>query len=206
MASACGSDDGDVGDGDGDVTGDGDTGDGDTGDGDAPDCVIDLECDPTPLASTGDFAQDCVNRINQFRTECHCLGPLERWTEGEACAAANAEYDQMTMSPHSGWREAACEEESGPLSSDYYGWATNECTGTGSTDSVISNCLRGMYGEGAEWAASLGRIPTQADYDECSGGCYSQYGHFIAMTSDAYSRVACGITSDPEYWSVQNFE
>ena len=40
---------------------------------------------PTPLPKTGDFGQDCVDRINQFRWECQCLPPLQRWTEAEAC-------------------------------------------------------------------------------------------------------------------------
>lgn len=209
--------DGDLpGDGDGDLPGDGDgdlagDGDGDLGDGDGdgpePGCVVDLNCDPAVLPSTGDFSQDCVNRINQFRVGCHCLPPLERWTEGEACATANAEFDQDTGQPHSGWRSenGACPDDSGPLSSQYYGWATNECPGYGSAESVLSSCLKSMYGEGAEWAEQLGRAPTQEDYGSCEDSCYSANGHFIAMTKASHTKVACGITTDGEIWSVQNF-
>ncbi len=56
-------------------------------------------CMPTALPSTGDPAEDCVRRINQFRWECQCLPPLARWTDGEACADQDAEYDS-TRTPH----------------------------------------------------------------------------------------------------------
>jgi hypothetical protein len=196
--------DGDAGDGDGD-TGDGDAGDGD-GDGPLPGCVIDLDCDPPVLPTTGDFGQDCVNRINQFRVGCHCMEPLIRWTEAEACATENAVQDAASGEPHGSWHETACEDESGPYSSEYYGWATNECPNYGSTQAVLGNCLRQMYHEGSEWAAELGRTPTQDDYDSCSGGCYSRNGHFIAMTKASHTHVACGITESGEIWSVQNFK
>jgi hypothetical protein len=63
-----------------------------------------------------------------------------------------------------------------------------------------------MYGEGAAWAQRLGRAPTQADLEDCDGSCYSENGHFIAMTKESHSLVACGITQSGEIWSVQNFK
>jgi hypothetical protein len=65
-----------------------------------------------------------------------------------------------------------------------------------------------MYSEGADWADALGRDPMQSDYSSCSGGCYSQYGHFIAMTKASHTHVACGAFEDSsgEVWSVQNFQ
>lgn len=205
--------------GDGDGDGDGDQGSGGgsggevQGDGDAPTgCVVDLECDVAPLPSTGDFGEDCVNRINQFRA-CFCdddgqpLEPLIRWTEAEQCAAANAEYDAGTGVPHSGWPDTACPDESGPLSREYAGWATNECPGWGSEEQVVSGCLASMYSEGADWAEALGRDPLQSDYGSCSGSCYGQYGHFIAMTKASHTHVACGAFEEAsgDVWSVQNF-
>jgi hypothetical protein len=64
-----------------------------------------------------------------------------------------------------------------------------------------------MYEEGAAWADVLGRTPTQSDYDGCKDTCYNTYGHFIAMTSDKYSMVACGIYDEVsgDVWAVQNF-
>ncbi len=201
------------GDGDLGMTG-GTSGDGDlSGDGGAPaGCVVDLECMREVLPSTGDFGQDCVNRINQFRS-CFCdddgepLEPLMRWADAEQCAAANAEYDAGTGQPHSGWPSTACPDESGPLSRDYAGRATNECPGWGSEEQVVSGCLEMMFSEGADWAEALGRAPTQADYGGCGDGCYSQYGHFIAMTKASHTLVACGAFEDSsgEVWSVQNF-
>jgi hypothetical protein len=194
---------GTAGDGDGDAAG-GSTGDGDGDTG----CVVDLDCEPEPLPPTGDFAQDCVNRINQFRVDCHCLDPLARWSEAEVCAAANAEYDQGTGQAHSGWPDEACPDESGPLATSNAGWATNECPSYGSATSVINGCLQSMYAEGAEWAEQLGRAPTQSDYGSCENSCYSAYGHFIAMTNANYSMVACGIYDEvsDDIWSVQNFQ
>lgn len=169
-------------------------------------CEIDLDCRPETLPTSGDFAEDCVNRINQFRVECFCMEPLQRWNEAEVCAEQNAEYDQQVNEPHAGWgSDGVCSEDSGDLARSNNGFATNECPGYPSVQSVISTCLLQMYQEGAQWEEELGRPPTQADYEDCSGSCYSKYGHFIAMTSTSYSRVACGITEDPDYWSVQNF-
>lgn len=202
------------GDGDGDLGSGGGSGGELQGDGDAPDgCVVDLECNVSPLPSTGDFGQDCVNRINQFRA-CFCdddgqpLVPLIRWTEAEQCAAANAEYDAGTGEAHSGWPDTACPDESGPLSREYAGWATNECPGWGSEEQVVSGCLASMYSEGADWAEALGRNPMQSDYGSCNGGCYSQYGHFIAMTKASHTHVACGAFEEGsgDVWSVQNFK
>jgi hypothetical protein len=183
------------------------TGGADAGTGGAEGCVVDLECDPPVLPSTGDFAQDCVDRINQFRVGCHCLPALTRWTEAEACADANAEYDAGTGQAHSGWPSTACPDESGPLSRDMAGWATNECPGWGSPGEIVSGCMKSMYGEGAEWAADLARTPTQDDYSSCNNSCYSQNGHFIAMTKATHTHVACGIFDDDgEIWSVQNYK
>lgn len=132
-----------------------------TGGSPEPGCVVDLNCNPEVLPSSGDFAQDCVDHINQFRVGCHCLPPLQRWTEAEACADANAEYDEGTGQAHSGWPDKACPDQSGPLSRANAGWATNECPGWGSSGQILSGCLKSMYGEGATWAQQLGRAPTQ---------------------------------------------
>ena len=65
-------------------------------------------CSPTAAPSSGDLAQDCVDRINQFRAECQCLPPLARWEDGEECADEQAEYDS-TREPHAGFRDGICD-------------------------------------------------------------------------------------------------
>jgi hypothetical protein len=149
-------------------------------------CVENLGCTLTAPPSTGDVAQDCVNRINQFRTECACLPPLERWTEGEACADQMSEYDSERDEAHAGFRDDICEQG---------GSAQNECPGYGSETQVVSRCLQQMWDEGPP--------PT----DDCEGDCFQMYGHFINMTNEAFGKVACGFftTSDGDVWSVQNF-
>ncbi len=136
-------------------------------------------CAPAPLASTGDAHQDCVDRINQLRAECQGLEPLIRWSDGEACADAQAEYDSDGHAPHSGWGGGVeCED----------GWAQNECPGWPSVDSVVDGCLQDMWDEGP-------------------GEPYSAHGHYINMTNANYTEVACGFytTDGGAVWAVMNF-
>lgn len=137
-------------------------------------------CRPAPPPSTGDPAQDCVNRINQLRMECQCLPPLARWTEGEACADMHAEYDGMGAGAHGGFRDRICSPG---------GRAQNECPGYPSMSSIVSTCLQQMWDEGP-------------------GEPFSEHGHYINMTNPAHGRVACGFWTDPStgrVWAVQNF-
>jgi hypothetical protein len=147
-------------------------------------CVENLGCTLEPPPSTGDPYQDCVDRINQFRTECACLPPLERWTDGEMCADEMAEYDS-TRTAHAGFADGICEG----------GSAQNECPGWGSSEQVIDGCLQAMWAEGP---------PPQ---EPCDGQCFQDHGHYINMTNERYTQVACGFfeTGDGEVWAVQNF-
>jgi hypothetical protein len=138
-------------------------------------------CMPTPAASTGDPAQDCVNRINQFRAECQCLGPLERWTEAEDCADQMAEYDSNSGVAHSGWSGRICMPG---------GNGQNECPGWGGgAQMIVSGCLQLMWDEGP-------------------GEPFSEHGHYLNMSSTRFTRVACGFytTSGGQIWAVQNFQ
>lgn len=92
-------------------------------------------CAPQPLPSTGDAAQDCVDRINQFRWECQCLPPLERWADAEQCSDEQSADDQAIDSPHGNF--GACGE-----------WAQNTCPNWGSEQDVIVGCLQAMWDEG----------------------------------------------------------
>jgi|JI10StandDraft_1071094.scaffolds.fasta_scaffold48057_2 hypothetical protein len=137
-------------------------------------------CRPRPLASTGDRAQDCVNRINQFRAECQCLPPLRRWSDGEACADEHAEYDGTRGQPHAGFSGRICAES---------GFGQNECPGYGGVDHVIEVCLQQMWDEGP-------------------GENFQQHGHYLNMTNPRFSMVACGFFDSPQtgMWAVQNFQ
>lgn len=137
-------------------------------------------CRPTPVPDTGDPYVDCVARINQFRAECQCLPPLERWNEGEDCADMQAEYDANGGGPHGGFRANICSPR---------GSAQNECPGWRSIDQVIDGCLQQMWDEGP-------------------GEPFSEHGHYINMSSTRYRRVACGFftTAGGRIWAVQNFQ
>lgn len=150
------------------------------------DCVPQVDCEPEVLPSTGDVYQDCVDRVNQFRVGCWCMPALSRWTEAEDCADQHAQYDYEQDTAHAGFSDNICSNG---------GWAQNECPGWRSEQQIVEGCLQSMYNEG----------PPPSD--QCSGQCYQEHGHFINMTNEDYSMVACGFytTPDGEVWSVQNF-
>ncbi|WP_148313535.1 CAP domain-containing protein [Sorangium cellulosum] len=148
-------------------------------------CVKNLACKLDPPPSTGDLAQDCVDRINQFLTQCACLPALKRRKDGEACANEMAKYDADHNMAHAGIRAKICEP----------GGSQNSCPGYSSNKQVIGLCMQQMWDEGP---------PPTAD---CTGDCYEMYGHFINMTDDSVTQVACGFytTSSGKVWAVQNF-
>jgi hypothetical protein len=155
------------------------------GDGGTGSCVKNLGCKLAAPASTGDIYQDCVDRINQFLTQCACLPALTRSTQGEACANQMAEYDAGKNSAHAGAIDQICEPSG----------SQNECPGYSSNNQVISLCFQQMWDEGPPPAGS------------CTGDCYEQHGHFINMTDKSVTKVACGFytTSSGKVWAAQNF-
>jgi hypothetical protein len=149
-------------------------------------CAQNLDCTLTAPPASSDLYQDCVDRINQFRTQCACLPALERWTEGEACADQMSEYDAMRDDAHAGFSDGICDSGRG---------GQNECPGYSSNAQVISLCLQQMWSEGP------------GPETPCEGQCFQDHGHFINMTSTSMTKVACGFytTSAGKVWSVQNF-
>lgn len=148
-------------------------------------CVQNLACKLSPPPTTGDIYQDCVDRINQFLTQCACLPALTRRTDGEACANQMAEYDASKNSAHAGAIAKICQP----------GGSQNECPGYASNNQVIGLCMQQMWDEGPP--------PT----NPCTDTCYEEHGHFINMTDKGVTKVACGFytTSSGKVWAVQNF-
>jgi hypothetical protein len=148
-------------------------------------CVKNLACKLSPPPSTGDIYQDCVDRINQFLTQCACLPALTRRTDGEACADQMAEYDAAQNSAHAGAIAKICQP----------GGSQNECPGYSSNSQVIGLCMQQMWDEGPP--------PTSS----CTGDCYEEHGHFINMTDPDVTKVACGFytTASGKVWAAQNF-
>jgi hypothetical protein len=155
------------------------------GSGGAGGCVKNLACKLSPPPSTGDIHQDCVDRINQFLTQCACLPALTRRTDGEACANQMAQYDANQNSAHAGFTAKICQ----PAGSQ------NECPGYSSNSQVIGLCMQQMWDEGPPPTAS------------CTGACYEDHGHFINMTDPSVTKVACGFftTASGKVWAAQNF-
>jgi hypothetical protein len=148
--------------------------------------VQDLSCVPNAAPLSSDIHQDCVARINQFRTQCACLPALARWTDGEACADQMAEYDAMQDTAHAGFEAKICSSGQG---------GQNECPAYASNSQVISLCFQQMWSEGP------------GTQDPCDGQCFEDHGHFINMTTTSMTKVACGFytTSSGKVWAVQNF-
>ncbi len=136
------------------------------------------DCAPE-FEETGDFYADCVARINQLRWDCQCLPPLERFEEGEDCADQHAQYDYEVDTAHAGISAGICDDGRS---------AQNECPGYGHGFGIVDFCLQQMWDEGP-------------------GEDFQAHGHYINMSGQEFSRVACGIyeTPDGEIWSVQNF-
>jgi hypothetical protein len=68
-------------------------------------------------------------------------------------------------------------------------FAQNECPGwPGPPFSMITGCLQVMWNEGP-------------------GSDFSRHGHYINMSSTAYTKVACGFFTEPDgsVWAVQDF-
>ena len=135
-------------------------------------------CSPAPPRSSGNPYKDCVARINQLRWECQCLPPLKRWKDGEKCANRLAKHDSR-RGIHAGFNAAVCEPR---------GSAQNECPDWPSTDETIDGCLQAMWDEGP-------------------GRRFSKHGHYINMSSEKYTQVACGFhrAGKDSVWSVQDF-
>ncbi|MBA2321693.1 MAG: hypothetical protein H0V89_11120 [Deltaproteobacteria bacterium] len=69
-------------------------------------------------------------------------------------------------------------------------WAQNECPGWPQpAESSIVDCLAMMWAEGP-------------------GEDFSLHGHYINMSSEEYTQVACGFYTTPsgEVWAIQNFQ
>jgi len=162
--------------------------------GDGGPCTVNLNCVLAAAPSTGDIRQDCVNRVNQFRTTCACLKPLARWTAGEACADMDAQYDGMKDVGHAGAMANICD----------WGAAQDECPGDPSDQYVISMCLQQMWSEGPPPA---GTTIAECESPQMLDSCYEVHGHFINMSDPNVNQVACGFytTSSGAVWAAQNF-
>ncbi|MBX3190473.1 MAG: hypothetical protein KF819_25965 [Labilithrix sp.] len=114
----------------------------------------------------------------------------------EICVATINEYRKtMGLAPYARWAEAeACSDGQAKSDGDKnaphgaFGkcqeQGQNECPGfAGTPEKMITKCLEMMWGEGP-------------------GG-----GHYEAMASTRYTKVACGFatTAKGSVWSVQNF-
>lgn len=113
----------------------------------------------------------------------------------------NQHRASLKLPPYERWEEAeACSSEQARSDSitetphDSFSkcgeFAQNECPGhPGEPEEMIGPCLQKMWDEGP-------------------GDDFATHGHFINMSSTAYTMVACGFykTGEGEVWAIQNFK
>lgn len=123
----------------------------------------------------GSAAQLCVDTINGHRAGIG-LGPLERWTDAEACSDGEAQSDSQTGQPHGAFGQ--CQES-----------AQNECPGwPGPPEQMITGCLQMMWDEGPGEDFSK-----HGHYINMSNAGYTKVACGFATTAEG------------SVWSVQNF-
>jgi hypothetical protein len=68
-------------------------------------------------------------------------------------------------------------------------FAQNTCPGWGDIDQVLNGCLQSMWDEGP-------------------GEPFSEHGHYLNMSSESYTMVACGFyeMDDGQIWHNHNFK
>jgi hypothetical protein len=128
-----------------------------------------------------------------------CAGQFDQAAE-DCVSAINADRATLKLAPYTRWSaeescaggQAETDSESGVPHSAFGTCgehAQDECPGwPGPPDTMITQCLAQMWAEGP-------------------GTDFSTHGHFINMSSTAYTMVACGfyVESDGSVWATQDF-
>jgi hypothetical protein len=144
----------------------------------------------------------CINEINKLRaTENH--KPYALWTSSsiDQCVDNQATNDEMYMSPHQAWIQGkypACN-----------GNGQNECLGYGVTPQGIVKCLDAMWAEKNQPNCAGCPLCTKQYNPNCPncdfyGKNGPECGHYVNMSADYFTKVACGF-SKLGGWAVQNF-
>lgn len=163
--------------------------------------------DAPPVAPTIDapasdpwesYRQACVDKVNELRAT-RGLTPYSRWTSAEQCVDDQATHDQSVGIPHDAFATGspACG-----------GYAQNECPGWGA--SAITSCLEQMWAEREQpgcagcdacdtWTIFAGDCP------DCEFNGATVCGHYVNMSSQSFSTVACGFSDDGS-WAAQNYQ
>jgi hypothetical protein len=144
--------------------------------------------------------QTCVDKINALRAT-KGLPALERWKAAEPCVDQQATWDEMNNKPHGAWGMK--------LFPSCNGSGQNECLGQGPNG--IEGCLDMMWAE-KDQAGCSGCDACSAMYNPNCPNCdfFGQAtgdvcGHYVNMSAQYFSRVACGFSSLGG-WDAINFQ
>ncbi|HEX7601197.1 MAG TPA: hypothetical protein VF316_06305 [Polyangiaceae bacterium] len=154
----------------------------------------------------------CVNEINKLRaTQGHAAYQLWETSAIDTCVDQQATYDETANSAHDAWinkKYPTCN-----------GNAQDECLGYGTTPSAVVACLDSMWAEKnqpncANCAACNGTTLNQNIMNCLStptcdfyGNYGSECGHYVNMSADYFTQVACGFSTLPKgSWATQNFK
>ncbi len=140
-----------------------------------------------PLAT---YRQLCVSTINSFRAT-KGLAALTEWTSAETCVDGQSTADQTSNTAHSAFGN--CNEN-----------AQDECITTNSTSQLVA-CLTSMWNEKNNAACTGCDACSGAPSTTCPNCTYSTCGHYVNMSAQFYTEVACGFSSLGG-WSTQDFK
>ncbi len=150
------------------------------------------------LDPTDEFAPyrvRCLDRINLLRAT-RSLAPYTYWSGVESCVDAQASSDEQSGVPHQAWSAGgACN-----------GYGQDECLGQGADG--IEACLELMWSEKDRPACSGcdACAASQGASQACPGCEFSVCGHYVNMSAQYFSEVACGFsTTGARGWATQNF-
>ena len=169
----------------------------------------------TIIADSGDgfgaARTACVNEINKLRaTQGHAAYALWSTPAIDTCVDQQATYDQTANSAHSAWLNKVYPTCNGN--------AQDECLGYGTTPAAVVACLDSMWAEKnqancAGCAACNGKNLNQTIINcqstptcDFYGKYGSECGHYLNMSADYFTQVACGFSSKSAGWATQNFK
>jgi hypothetical protein len=178
----------------------------------------DAGVDTGPVTSGDGFGASrtaCIDKINALRAANTAVA-LQPYTLQDTdmldqCVDTQAGNDQGKDVPHySANNNAPSCTWGSPM-----GFAQNECAqGYGTTPAAIEQCIQDMWDEslkpncqGCVGCTQFGGACSNCDY---YGQMGYECGHYVNLSAPYFTMVACGFAgsapSNPDGWSVQNFE
>jgi hypothetical protein len=156
----------------------------------------------------------CINEINSLRaTENHAA--LMAWDTPavDSCVDTEATSDESSGVAHQAWNSGSYPVCMGTSEAQ----GQDECEGYGTDAASIVACLQSMWNERLQANCTGCGACSGAPYDgsNCPNCDYfgtvdpslGECGHYVNMSADYFTEVACGFSTSPGgSWAAQNFQ